>query len=118
MDFTKFKIETEKTSNKETKFISLTDEWKKLSFDMTKEPKKKVTYWNNKKLTKVGDEKNARVHWLWFTIEGKICSLTEYQTRVFLDSLPDIKNVPDIYTCELKIGLNEKSRTCLKVRHI
>jgi len=120
MDYTKLKTETEKTSN--TKFITLTDEWEKFSFNMTREPEKKVCRWEGGKLIKVENEneggKNTRVHWWVFTTEDKICSFTEYQFKVFLYSLPDLKNVPDVYTCELKLGVNEKNKPCLKVRGV
>jgi hypothetical protein len=117
MDLSKFQTDTKK--NTKSKFISLTDEFQKLSFEM-KKTEKVVDIWDGKKLVKASEEnendKNARVHWWFYTTEGKICSLTNYQFTIFLEAMPDTKNVPDVYTCELKLGFNERNKPCLKVR--
>ncbi|MCL2206918.1 MAG: hypothetical protein FWB90_02350 [Fibromonadales bacterium] len=122
MDFSKFKNEAENTTNKDSKFLALTDEFQKFEFDMKKEPQRTVNLWDGKKLVEIKNEnevgKNKRIHYRLFTTDGNILSLTEYQFKIFLDSIPNIHDVPDIYTCFLKMGLDLKNKPVLKAKSL
>lgn len=88
----------------------LTDEWTKITFDMTQDPFE-FTYMNS-----LGKE--TRKHAIFVTGHKDGCdvmSFTQFQWRTLINALP--QTVPDKWTVELKMGINqENGRPVLKTR--